>query len=65
MHEKLQTLVNRISHPLRYHYYGVDLTKIVFYSEYGPALDMNSTFATVFGPTAENVDLWIAYRHVA
>ena len=65
MHEKLQTLVNRISHPLHSHYYGVDLNKIVFKSEYGPAFDMNSTFATLFGPTTENVDLWIGYRHDA
>ena len=63
MHDKLQTLVNRISHPLRYHILNPDLENIVFsLTALGPALDMNSTFATVFGPTGENDVLYIGYR---
>ena len=66
MNEKIQTLLAGIDHPLRYHIPNPDLNNTVLSLEaYGPALDMNSTFATVFGPTAENVELYIGYRHVA
>ena len=63
MNDKIETLLNRIHFPLHHHIPDVDLTNIVFSLEaYGPELDMNETFATVFGPTAEDIDLYIGYR---
>ena len=62
---KIQTLLGRIDRPLRYHIRHPDLNNIVFSLENGRELDMNDTLATVFGPTAENVELYIGYRPVA
>jgi hypothetical protein len=42
---------------------SVDVSTIVFSLKvYGPELDRNDTFATLFGPTADKVDLYIGYR---
>ena len=60
---KIQTLLARIDHPLRHHIPNPDLNNTVFSLEaYGPELDMNSTFASLFGPTAESVKMYIGYR---
>jgi hypothetical protein len=61
--EGIHTLFAKIYHPLRHHMKSVDVSNVVFsLKAYGPELDMNSTFATLFGPTAEKVDLYIGYR---
>ena len=66
MNDKIQTLLPRLDHPLRHLIPNPDLNNTVFSLEaYGPALDMNSTFATVFGPTAKNLSLYIVYLDVA
>ena len=56
-------LFAKLYFPLRKHMKSVDVTNVVFsLKAYGPELDRNDTFATLFGPTAENVDLYIGYR---
>jgi hypothetical protein len=63
---EIHTLLSRIGRPLRHHIPRPDLDNIVFsLAAHGPALDMASTFATVFGPTAPNGELYIGYRSVA
>ena len=60
---KIQTLLGRIDRPLRYHIRNPQMNNIVFsLTVHGPALDRNDTFATLFGPTADKVDLYIGYR---
>ncbi len=60
---EIHTLLARIDRPLRHHIPNPDLNNIVFsLTAYGLVLDMASTFATLFGPTTENVELYIDYR---
>ena len=48
MHDKIQTLLNRIKCPLHYHFPDVDLNNIVFSLKvHGSELDMNETFTVV------------------
>ena len=68
MNEKIQTLLGALDHHPLAHLIipKPDPNNTVFSLEaYGPELDMNDTFATVFGPTAENVELYIRYLFVA
>ena len=63
MNDKIQTLLARLDHPFRHLIPNPDLNNTVFSLEaYGPELDMNSTFASLFGPTAESVKMYIGYR---
>jgi hypothetical protein len=60
MYEEIHTLLTRINRPLRIHIPNVDLNLIVFsLTAHGPALVMTDTFATVFGGSTDNVDLYI------
>ena len=61
--EGIHTLFAKLYHPLRQHMKSVDVTNVVFSLKAdGPELDRNDTFATLFGPTADKVDLYIGYR---